>query len=509
MRDNENDSVFDSQLRPCLARRARLVKDRVSGEPLLLYPESVLELNATAAVIVGLCDGYHTPAEIVAELGGRYAVAPEVLRAEVDEFLKRLRERGLLRLEPSRDQKGAVDLRGQPLPYGRASVSPAGPRALGLLAELTYRCPLHCPYCSNPTVFSPAEGELTTAEWEQVLGEAGEMGVLHVHFSGGEPLLRPDLPALVRVAREAGLYTNLLTSGIGLTPARGELLRKAGLDSVQISFQADEAGTADAITGVPSHARKLEAARLVSGLGLPLTLNVVLHRGNIDRIAALVMLAEELGAERLELANTQYYGWALANRASLLPSRIQAERASAAATAAAERLRGRMQVVYVLPDYFDDRPKPCMNGWGQHHLTVNPAGDVLPCPTAGVIVGLHFENVRRRSLRWIWEESDAFNRFRGTGWMREPCRSCPEREKDYGGCRCQAALLTGDAANTDPVCGLSPHHETVTTHAERASNRLELDLSRAWSWRRNPGPNLSWLQGLFDQEMKLTIPDTI
>jgi pyrroloquinoline quinone biosynthesis protein E len=348
---------------------------------------------------------------------------------------------------------------------------------------------LHCPYCSNPTEFAPAEGELTTAEWQRVLGEAAELGVLHVHFSGGEPLLRSDLPELVRSAYEARLYTTLLTSGVGLTRARGEQLRQAGLDSVQISFQAAEAGTADAIAGVSAHARKLEAARLVSELGLPLTLNVVLHRGNIDRIEALVALAEELGAERLELANTQYYGWAWTNRASLLPSRIQVEAALATATAAAERLRGRMQVVYVLPDYFGDRPKPCMNGWGQRHLTVNPAGDVLPCPTAGVIAGLRFENVRRHSLRWIWEESEAFQRFRGTGWMREPCHSCPEREKDFGGCRCQAALLTGDAANTDPACGLSPHHETVAAQAEGASTRLELDLSRAWLWRRNPRPS--------------------
>jgi pyrroloquinoline quinone biosynthesis protein E len=466
-----------------------LVNDRVSGEPLLLYPEGVFGLNPTAAAIVGLCDGRHTMAEIVAELGGRYAVPPELLRAEVDEFLDRLRLYGLLCLETSRDRKGAVDLHEQPLPYGRGSVSQGAPRALGVLAELTYRCPLHCPYCSNPTEFSPTEAELMTTEWERVLGEAGTLGVLHVHFSGGEPLLRPDLPELVHSARAAGLYTNLLTSGVGLTLARGEQLQKAGLDSVQISFQADEAATADAIAGVPAHSRKLEAARLVGELGWPLTLNVVLHRGNIDRIEALVALAEELGAERLELANTQYYGWALANRGSLLPSRIQAERAQAAAKAAAERLRGRMQVVYVLPDYLGARPKPCMNGWGQRHLTVNPVGDVLPCPTAGVISGFQFENVRRRSLRWIWEESEAFNRFRGTGWMREPCRSCPEREKDFGGCRCQAALLTGDAANTDPACGLSQYHEVVVAQVERASTRLELDLCRTCSWRRNPRPH--------------------
>jgi pyrroloquinoline quinone biosynthesis protein E len=336
------------------------------------------------------------------------------------------------------------------------------PRPLGLLAELTYRCPLHCPYCSNPTEFTPAGGELTRPEWQRVLAEAGELGVLHVHFSGGEPLLRPDLPELVRSARAEGLYTNLLTSGVGLTRARGEQLRDAGLDSVQISVQADQAGPADAIAGIVAHDRKLEAARLVRELGWPLTLNVVLHRGNIDRTEALVALAEELGAERLELANTQYYGWAFRNRAVLLPSRAQAEAAGAVAAAAAERLRGRMEIVYVLPDYLGDRPKPCMNGWGRRHLTVNPVGDVLPCPTAGVIRELRFDNVRNRPLRWIWEESQAFNRFRGTDWMREPCRSCSLREVDFGGCRCQAAMLTGDAASTDPACALSPHRSILS-----------------------------------------------
>jgi pyrroloquinoline quinone biosynthesis protein E len=485
MRDDANNPARQPQARPRLARKARLSQDRVSGEPLLLYPEGVARLNVTAAAIVSLCDGRRTLAEIVAELGDRYAVPPETLRGEVEELLHRLHRCGLLL---SLGERGCVSAPSDSL---GALTQPRSPRALGLLAELTYRCPLHCPYCSNPTELASTGSELTTTEWQRVLDEAGELGVLHVHFSGGEPLARPDLAELVRTAREAGLYTNLLTSGLGLTPARGERLRDAGLDSVQISFQADEAGPADAIAGVPAHVRKLEAARLVAELDWPLTLNVVLHRGNIDRIEALVALAEALGAERLELANTQYYGWALRNRASLLPTRAQAEQAQAVATAAAERLRGRMQVVYVMPDYFGDRPKPCMNGWGQRHLTVNPVGDMLPCPTAGVIAGLRFENVRRRPLRWIWEESEAFNRFRGTAWMPEPCRSCPERERDYGGCRCQAALLTGDAANTDPACELSPHHEIVSAQTKTASTRLELDLSRTLSWRSNPCLRLS------------------
>jgi pyrroloquinoline quinone biosynthesis protein E len=280
-------------------------------------------------------------------------------------------------------------------------------------------------------------------------------------LSGGEPLVRSDLPELVAAAREAGLYTNLITSGIGLTRTTAEQLKSAGLDSVQISFQADEAPLADAIAGVPAHARKRAAARLVGELGLPLTINVVLHRGNIGRLEAIIALAEEFGAHRLELANTQFYGWAFRNKESLLPTRAQLDAAEPIALAARARLRGKVDLLYILPDYYGDRPKPCMNGWGQRYLTVNPVGDVLPCPTAGEIKSMRFDNIRQHSLRWIWQESEAFNRFRGIGWMPEPCRSCDRRELDFGGCRCQAALLTGDAANTDPACALSPHHERL------------------------------------------------
>jgi PqqA peptide cyclase len=345
---------------------------------------------------------------------------------------------------------------------------PTIPRPFSLLAEVTYRCPLHCPYCSNPLRF-PGGDELTSAEWQRVLSEAADLGVLHVHFSGGEPLARPDLAVLVRSARQAGLYTNLITSGVGLTEARAGRLRDASLDNVQISFQADEAGLADAVAGATSHDLKVEAARLVRRLGWPLTLNVVLHRGNIDRVAELVALAEALGAERLELANVQFYGWAFRNRVALLPDSAAVVRAEGVAARAAARLRGRMEVVFVPSDYHGERPKPCMNGWGRRFLTVNPVGDVLPCPTAGDIAGLRFDNVRQRPLRWIWEDSEAFNRFRGTDWMPEPCRGCDQREIDFGGCRCQAALLTGDAANTDPACALSPHRQTLLQLVERRS----------------------------------------
>ncbi|MCE3550742.1 pyrroloquinoline quinone biosynthesis protein PqqE [Pseudonocardia sp. RS11V-5] len=333
-------------------------------------------------------------------------------------------------------------------------------KPFGLLAELTYRCPLACPYCSNPLDLAGYRDELDTAEWLRVLAEARDLGVLQCHLSGGEPLLRRDLVELVRHATGLGLYTNLVTSAVGLSRRRAEELHEAGLDHVQISIQADEPGASDRIAGTPSFARKIEAARIVKELGWPLTVNVVLHRQNIDGLAAIVGLAEELRADRVELANTQYYGWALRNRAALLPTAEQLDRAEEVVQAAAARLAGRMDVVYVLPDYYERYPKPCMGGWAARQLTVAPNGDALPCPTAQTLP-LPRANVRENSLEWIWTESPLFERFRGTAWMPEPCRSCDRREIDFGGCRCQAFQLTGDAARTDPVCHLSPDHEIV------------------------------------------------
>ena len=352
-----------------------------------------------------------------------------------------------------------------------------------LLAELTYRCPLHCPYCSNPAS-SPQGDELTTEIWESVLQQAAELGALHVGFSGGEPLQRADLERLVARAREAGLYSNLITSAVGLNRPRAQALKAAGLDAVQISFQADQPELADRIAGTRAHAQKLEAARTVRELGFPLTLNAVLHRANIHRLPAIIGLAENLGADRLELANTQYYGWAFRNRAQLLPTRPQIEEALRVTGAARERLAGKLEILFVVPDYYSERPKPCMNGWGNRFITVNPAGDVLPCPTAGEIPGLVFDNVRLKSLEWVWHHSDAFNRFRGTGWMPEPCRSCEFKEVDFGGCRCQAALLTGTAAATDPACSLSPYRERLVQFVESVqSTTAVLD---GLSFRQNP-----------------------
>ncbi|HET9078986.1 MAG TPA: pyrroloquinoline quinone biosynthesis protein PqqE [Trebonia sp.] len=340
-------------------------------------------------------------------------------------------------------------------------------RPFGLLAELTYACPLHCPYCSNPLNLGDYREELTTQQWREVIAQAAELGVLQLHLSGGEPLQRRDLVDIVGFAGGQGLYTNLITSGSGLSPRRAESLRAAGLDHVQISVQADERELSDRIAGTPSYERKLAAARLVKKLGWPLTLNVVLHRHNIDRIGRILDLAAELGADRIELANTQYYGWAQRNREALLPSRSQLERAEAVVRAARVRLRGQMEMIYVIPDYYSKYPKPCMGGWGRRQLTVAPNGDVLPCPTAHTLP-LPRASVREHSLAWIWEQSPLFQAFRGTGWMGEPCRSCARRDLDFGGCRCQAFQLTGDAGRTDPVCHLSPDHEIVASAVRAA-----------------------------------------
>lgn len=334
-----------------------------------------------------------------------------------------------------------------------------------LLAELTYGCPLHCPYCSNPVNY-PGGQQLSTAEWRRVFHEAAGLGVLHVGFSGGEPLQRADLVELVAAAHAAGLYTNLITSAVGLQRERAEQLREAGLDNVQISFQSNQPLLADQIAGAKVHALKLKAAKMVREVGFPLTLNVVLHRGNIDRLGQIIELAESLEADRLELANAQYYGWAFANRTLLLPTREQIKSAVEVVAAQKKRLLGRLDILFVTPDYYSERPKPCMNGWGRQFMTVNPVGEVLPCPTASSIKDLRFDNIRERSLGWIWNESESFNRFRGTEWMPLPCRDCSFREIDFGGCRCQAALITGDAKATDPACSLSPHRDMLVNFVE-------------------------------------------
>jgi pyrroloquinoline quinone biosynthesis protein E len=336
------------------------------------------------------------------------------------------------------------------------------PAPLGLLAELTHRCPLGCPYCSNPLALDKRSDELDTATWARVFREAAGLGVLQVHLSGGEPAARRDLEEIVKAARDASLYTNLITSAVGLTTERLNALADAGLDHVQISIQDNEAESADHIAGYKgAFARKSALAAEIVKLGLPLTVNVVVHRANIGRVEAMVELALSLGAGRVEIAHVQYYGWALKNRAALMPTREQVEQA----VADVERLRtkhhGRIVIDAVVPDYYARFPKPCVGGWGRRSLNVTPAGKVLPCHAAEVILGLEFWNVREHSLGDIWHASPAFNAFRGTDWMQEPCKSCALKEKDFGGCRCQAFLIAGDARAADPVCHLSPHHALV------------------------------------------------
>jgi pyrroloquinoline quinone biosynthesis protein E len=355
-------------------------------------------------------------------------------------------------------------------------------RPYTLVAELTYRCPLRCAYCSNPVVLQRQGRELDTDTWRRVLREAEALGVVQLNLTGGEPLLRDDLEALVEEARACQLYTNLITSGLPLERSRLERLVKSGLDAFQLSLQDPRPAVAERIAGKDAHAAKLTVAAWVRELGLPLTLNVVLHRENLDRVDEIVALAERLGADRLELANTQYLGWALVNRDALLPTAAAVAEARAAAIKAQERLRGRMEILFVLPDYQADRPRPCMDGWARRFIVIAPDGTMLPCHQAHTITTLQFENVTSRPVADIWHHSDAFNAFRGEAWMPEPCRGCERRTIDFGGCRCQAFALAGDAALTDPACNLSPHHGIVTG----ARARADAEIVRSLVYRRVP-----------------------
>ena len=339
--------------------------------------------------------------------------------------------------------------------------SPEAPRPYTLIAELSYRCPLACGYCSNPLELDRHVRELDTTTWQRVLGEAAALGVLQVNLTGGEPVVREDLETLVAEARARELYVNLITSGVPLPAERLARLKAAGLDSLQLSVQDTDAVGGRWIAGRDCTEAKLEVAAAARALELPLTLNVVIHRGNIARVPDFVALAERVGAERLELANTQYLGWALLNREALMPTRAALAEARSVAASAAERLRGRIEILFVRPDYDADRPRACMDGWARRYIVVTPDGTVLPCHQALSIQTLAFENVRDRPLADIWRDSPAFRAFRGEAWMPDPCRTCDERERDFGGCRCQAFALVGDAAATDPACALAPHHDLV------------------------------------------------
>ena len=374
------------------------------------------------------------------------------------------------------------------------------PNPLALIAEVTHRCPLHCVYCSNPLQMAGRTSELSTTEWTNVFRQSGKLGMLHAHFTGGEPLARTDLTELIAAARAAGLYTNLITSGIGLSEPRLQALITAGLDHIQVSFQDSREEAANWIAGAKAHTHKIELAQAIRRHKVAFTVNLVVHRQNVDHIEEMIGFIEQMNPERVEIAHTQYYGWALMNRAALLPTRGQVEKAVEIVAAAEKRLAGRIRVDSVVPDYYAKYPKACMGGWGRRLMLVNPAGKVLPCHAAEVIPGLEFENARVKSLEWIWQESPSFRRFRGEDWMPQPCRSCERRSEDFGGCRCQALLLTGDPTATDPACSLAPKHHIVETALREVNSegtvarpmpasslvQLQQQTSDLWSYRTNP-----------------------
>ena len=371
---------------------------------------------------------------------------------------------------------------------------------LALIAEVTHRCPLHCVYCSNPLELAATSAELSTGEWISVFRQAGKLGMLHAHFTGGEPLARQDLVELIAAARAAGLYTNLITSGIGLNEQRLQALVDAGLDHIQISFQDSREEAANWIAGAKAHAHKIELSRAIRKHKIAFTVNLVVHRQNLDHLEEMISFIEQLNPERVEIAHTQYYGWALANRASLLPTRTQLNNAVTIIADADKRLAGKIRIDSVVPDYYAKYPKACMGGWGRRLMLINPSGKVLPCHAAEVLPGLSFENVREKTLEWIWQESSSFERFRGEDWMQEPCRTCDRRTEDFGGCRCQAFLLAGDASATDPACSLPSTHHLVELAIREANVspavsqptssssfvQLQKQNTDLWSYRTNP-----------------------
>jgi PqqA peptide cyclase len=341
--------------------------------------------------------------------------------------------------------------------------APIALKPFSLIAEVTHRCPLHCLYCSNPLELQRADEELSTEDWKRVFCEAAQLGILHVHLTGGEPLARKDLPELIAAARAAGLYVNMITSGVGLTEERLGVLVEAGLEHLQLSFQDIDETSANHIAGTRSHALKLALVPILKRFPLAFTVNLVVHRMNLDRLEAFIALAEDLAPDRLEIAHVQYYGWALKNRSLLMPTQEQVDRSIPIVEAARERLKGKIHLEAVFPDYYASFPKACVGGWGRQMMLIDPVGQAMPCHAAAVIPDLRFDNVRQHGLDWIWQSSPAFNRFRGDAWMSETCLVCPRKEKDFGGCRCQAFLLTGDAEAIDPICGYSPHHGLLTT----------------------------------------------
>lgn len=456
----------------------------------LLAPERVLVPDGPAIEILRRCDGQASIGEIADELAQKYTADRRAVLSDVLAMLRDLFDKKFAIDRCNVKPSDMVEIK---FPESRVTVEAAGltlknaeSLPIAVLAEITHRCPLHCPYCSNPLNLERASAELTTLEWKRLIDEMAGLGVLQIHFSGGEPLVRADLVELVGHAAAAGLYTNLITSAVLLDSKKIAALAMAGLDHVQISFQGAEECGADAIAGMTgSHRKKREAARLVREIGLPLTVNAVVHRQNLDRLAALIEMAVELGAARLEVAHVQYLGWALKNRAALIPTMAQLDEATHVVEAARERLKGILVIDYVIADYYAERPKKCMGGWGEQFFNISPSGMVLPCHAAESITGLTFDSVRDHSLAWIWNESSAMRKYRGTDWMAEPCKSCEFREIDRGGCRCQAFALAGEAGATDPTCAKSHRHAVIVALAAEESEADNRDFSYRNFSRKN------------------------
>jgi len=461
-------------VKPRLSRKARVQPDPRDGRPVLLSPERGLRLSDTAAAIVALCDGTREVDAIVDELAARYGADRAVIARDVTALLDDLHSRALIE---EGNGTAAIQQAPDPLPVSSSPCDPLSPYTL--VAELTHRCPLACPYCSNPRELVRGSEELSTGLWQRVIDEAADLGVMQMHLTGGEPLARSDLEAIAKRAHERALYVSLVTSGVPLERARLERLAPS-LDHVQLSVQDADPASSDRIAGLASHEQKMRVASWVKALGLPLTVNVVLHRANLDRVEAVVAMAERLGADRLELANVQLVSWALENTAALLPTRAQIDRARVVAHDAKERLAGKMEVVFVLPDWHADRPRACMDGWGRRFVVVAPDGAVLPCQAARGLP-LSFASVRDASLGHLWREGEGMRAFRGEAWMPEPCKSCDRRTIDHGGCRCQAFALTGDAGATDPACSLAPQHSLVKDARARAEG--ETATARTWVYR--------------------------
>ncbi len=355
--------------------------------------------------------------------------------------------------------------------YEARSVEAALPGPLSLVAEVTHRCPMHCVYCSNPLEMQTADHELSTDDWIRVFRQASALGVLHLHLTGGEPLARQDIEKLVAAGRDANLYVNLITSGLGLSADRLHVLKYAGLEHIQLSLQDADEDMANEFAGTRAHAHKLKLASLIRQHDMAFTVNVVVHRQNLDRLDAILALAESLEPQRIEVAHVQYYGWALKNRDKLMPTQVQVERSLPMIAEAQARLSGRIQLQAVLPDYYARYPKPCVGGWGRQMILIDPAGTAFPCHAAGIIPDMKFDSARTHSLEWLWRDSPAFNTFRGQDWMGAPCSDCERREIDYGGCRCQAFQLTGAAANADPACSLSDFHGRLISITQVSANR--------------------------------------